>query len=262
MKICIVVVNHSGGPSDFSRIVEVFTQDACRVRQLTDQPEYIGTTAANLRKALGTITTEFRTLYRIASKGRSWILGFITTAKFLVLNLFALFKAPARFARQKWIERVLYEKHLAALELATEFHEGPTLVLEADARITDEMVGALRESIEFLFAKRREAFVAFLAEGYSLTQLKVSLLSGSMDLGGSGFCETKPATSNTTCAYLVSNSGAAEILRFLRESKASSAADWSLAHALQETNVVALHALPPLILHGSIRDGLSTVRIE
>ena len=164
---------------------------------------------------------------------------------------------PNRFKLRRYRERALTGKHLSCF---TKFlHEnGPdwAVVFEGDAGLVQDSADRMLELSNFLQDLSGPTLI-FIAEGFSPSQLRVKL-EDSGPLSAMGGHKTQPATSNTTCAYIL-NREAAQIIRLEFHKRPHLPADWLIADVARKKGITTYLFNRPLIAHNSRRLGESTI---
>ncbi len=150
-----------------------------------------------------------------------------------------------RERKQRFIERVLYQKHISAWEHAISSGCRGFIVLEDDALLRDDS----ERLLDRLQNKVRCDYLD-LGGGVELDVLRRYLHIANLK---DGYWESAPSATNTTCAYYVDASFAGKLLPILRRKQVQRLPiDWALNYAFIEVDGRVCHSYPSVLSHASM----------
>ena len=148
--------------------------------------------------------------------------------------------------KRVFIEKVLYQKHLHAWKLALSNRCRGFIVMEDDAIIKTESA----DIADSLHSLASSDFLD-LAGGFDVADLK-KFVHTDWDVSGTSW-RSRPAITNTLCAYWISANFAQKLLPVLSRSLVRQLPiDWALNLAFSRVAGDVSHAFPTLLGHGSM----------
>jgi len=147
--------------------------------------------------------------------------------------------------KQRFIERVLYRKHISAWEHAISNDYRGFIVLEDDALLRDDserLLDGLQNMTHCDYLDLGGGFERDVLRQY----LHITNLQDS-------YWESVPPVTNTTCAYYIDASFAGKILSILRRKQVQRLPiDWALNYAFIEVHGRVCHSYPSVLSHASM----------
>lgn len=190
--------------------------------------DYLGTRPSPIQATLGKILFSLRLRTSSAERANAW--------------------------RVRQVEIAVADKHIRAWQQFVDSDEDELLVLESDAALTDQAEPAIQALLTH--ASDRPRYVN-LAGGLNTDELGIARWESDRWQGDGRFMAFSKPVTNTSCAYVVNRAMAQVALDHLvaAPKDKSLGIDWVINSAFlarEKDSIECLHALPPVLQHGSM----------